>query len=454
MNNPNTTEKDNFRLESGVIKRQSYLLPGALVTTLFFLWGFSYGLLDTLNKHFRNVLGISTTETTYMQVAYFGAYFVMSIPASILSKRFGYKRTIILGLALYVIGALCFYPSAVNLSFGGFVASLFVIATGLATLENCANAYITIIGSRKNVSLRINIAQGFNGLASCVAPIVASYAFFGGSEDTTNNNLDSVKWTYIGVACGVFCIAVLFCFTKIPEVDEEAIIVEEAKLSGEVARRPSLLSPHLLLGALAQFMYTGAQVCVASLFMFYSNEVGRFPDSRGSILLSVGQACFTVGRFVAAILLKKYRAEYLMSFFALAAIVANIFVIAMKTTATTYALIVIMFFESIMFPTIFALATRDLGRNHKRGSALVIMGVSGGAVLPPVQAVIHDKVNINISFVIPLIAFVAVFFYSIMGSKWIRYVVEDLSVNADTMSQESKKKYVDNPSNNTTGSST
>ncbi|CAO3662884.1 unnamed protein product [Rhizopus stolonifer] len=433
--------------ETNEIKRPSYLVPGILVTTLFFLWGFSYGLLDTLNKHFRNVLGISTTQSTYMQVAYFGAYFIFSIPASLINKKFGYKRAMIFGLVLYVIGALCFYPSATYLSFGGFVGALFVIACGLSTLETCANTYIAIIGSRESASVRINIAQAFNGLASTIAPVVASYAFFGGSEDDTSgasSNLDSVKWCYIGVACGVSVIAALFCFANIPEVDEEAIMAEDTKNTGEIARRAHLYSPHILLGSLTMFMYVGAQVSVASMFMFYTAEVGQMADSKGSIILSIGMACFTVGRFVSAILLKKFRADHLMAAFSIGAIIATIFVIAMKTPATSYALLVVLFFESTMFPTIFSLGTKDLGRNHKRGSAMVIMGVSGGAVLPPIQAVAHDHANVNISYIIPLIAFVVVLFYSLVGSKWIMYVDDEIQVIHDgdsgNLSSGSEKK--------------
>ncbi|KAG0188322.1 hypothetical protein DFQ28_004987 [Apophysomyces sp. BC1034] len=254
---------------------------------------------------------------------------------------------------LYVIGAICFYPSAVTRQFGGFVGSLFVIACGLSTLETSANTYITIIGDPKWASFRINLAQGFNGIASVIAPIIASYAFFGGDDGTTGN-LDNVKWAYIGVAC---------------EVDEEALMAAEAETSGQVAQRASLASPHLLLGILAQFLYTGAQVAVASLFMFYGAEVGGFKDSHSSQLLSYGQLCFTVGRFVGAALLRKYRPDRLMAVFAAAAVITNVFVVAMKTSATTYALLVILFFESIMFPSIFALATKDLGRNYKRGAS-------------------------------------------------------------------------------------
>ncbi|OBZ83407.1 Glucose/galactose transporter [Choanephora cucurbitarum] len=427
--------------ERGLSPKQSFLIPGILVTSLFFLWGFSYGLLDTLNKHFKNVLGITTTESTYMQVAYFGAYFIMCIPASMISKRFGYKKAMIFGLCLYVIGAICFYPSAVNLSYGGFVASLFIIASGLATLESTANTYITAIGSRSKASLRINIAQSFNGLASCVAPIIASFAFFGGAEDQTTDtskSLDSVKWTYIGVACGVAAIALLFCFANIPEIDEEALMAEEARETGEVARRASLTSPHLVLGAITEFLYTGAQVAVASMFLFYSSEVGQIPDSRGSILLAIAQACFTIGRFVGAFLMKKIRPDHLMAIFATCCMISNIFVIAFKTPATTYVLFAILFFESILFPTIFALGTKDLGRNHKRGSAMIIMGVSGGAVIPPLMGVAHDHSNVNIAFVIPLICYGVVLFYALVGSKWIKYVDEDIGGVV-----EQKEVYVD-----------
>lgn len=266
------------------------------------------------------------------------------------------------------------------------------------------------------------------------------------------------------VTIGVSVIAVLFCFANIPEVDEEAIMAEDTKNTGEIARRAHLYSPHILLGSLTMFMYVGAQVSVASMFMFYTAEVGQMADSKGSIILSIGMACFTVGRFVSAILLKKFRADHLMAAFSVGAIIATVFVIAMKTPATSYALLVVLFFESTMFPTIFSLGTKDLGRNHKRGSAMgkfeissqfcttfltfllikVIMGVSGGAVLPPIQAVAHDHANVNISYIIPLIAFVVVLFYSLVGSKWIMYVDDEIQVihdgDSEDLSSGSEKK--------------
>ncbi|KAI8144897.1 major facilitator superfamily domain-containing protein [Fennellomyces sp. T-0311] len=403
---------------------ESYFIPGALVTTLFFLWGFSYGLLDTLNKHFQEALGITTTETTYMQVAYFGAYFVISPIASVILKRLGYKKTIILGLLLYVLGALCFYPSATNGVYGGFVGSLFTIASGLTILENCANTYIAIIGSRRWASLRINLSQGFNGIGTTISPIIAAYAFFNG-DDSQVDNLDSVKWCYVGVGCGVFCIAIIFCFARIPEFDEEAQMRAEAQATGTAVRRASMKSPHLWLGAITQFIYTGNQVAIASMFIFYAADVGGYASSYGSLLLALGQMCFTIGRFIGAALMRWFRADYLLAFYSVGAIIATICAVAVHTREATYSLMVILFFESIMFPTNFALGTRDLGRNYKYGAPILIMGVAGGALFPTLMALTRDNRDIHLAFVIPLCGFVIQFLYAVFGSKWVIYVDED-----------------------------
>lgn len=169
----------------------------------------------------------------------------------------------------------------------------------------------------------------------------------------------------------------LFTLAPIPEVDEDAILASEAAENDQVARCASIWSPHLILGFITEFLYTGTQVGIASMFLYYSSGVGKMDDHFGSILLAVAQGCFTIGRFVGAGLLRIFKAEHLMAVYSACAAIVCIFVIAMRTPSTTYCLLIILFFESIMFPSIFALATKGLGHNHKRGSSLVIMGVGG-----------------------------------------------------------------------------
>ncbi|KAI8578789.1 hypothetical protein K450DRAFT_245536 [Umbelopsis ramanniana AG] len=441
--NPGIAASLKRLLNGGEGHGTQYLIPGALVTFLFFLWGFSYGMLDTLNSHFQSVLGISKLQSTWLQVAYFGAYFVMGFPlwppAGHIMQRFGYKKGIIFGLCLFVIGAICFYPAAISLQYGAFVGCLFVIACGLGTLENAANPYITALGSPRWASFRINAAQAFNGVGTFISPLIASKAFFGNTDDSTASTADklvSVKWAYVGIGCGVFVIMLLFCLAKIPEIDMEAEIVEE---SGE-KKRASMWSPHYLLGIVAQLLYTGAQVSLASFFINFGTDVGGFSKAASSTYLSYGQIAFTVGRFVGTFLMRFMSSSNLMGIFAVIVTILNIVVVAVPNPNMTFLLIVIMFFESIMFPTIFALATKDFGRNYKTASSRVVACVCGGAIIPPLQGVIAEKRGTQFSFMLLIFCYAYVVFYSFFGCHWIKYVDVDDRTDLDDIQQEVQEK--------------
>ena len=201
-----------------------------LVTTLFFLWGFAYGLLDVLNKHFQNVLGITKLQSTGLQVAYFGSYFVFPpLVGGPVIRKWGYKTGIMLGLGLYVAGALFFWPAAKYLSFGAFVAATFVMACGLSELETAANPYISVLGDPKTASFRLNFSQSFNGVGSFVGPLIASHAFFSGQNQT---NLTSVQYVYFGIAVSVGLIAIGFAFIHVPEISDE-LMLEQAVATGD-----------------------------------------------------------------------------------------------------------------------------------------------------------------------------------------------------------------------------
>lgn len=243
------------------LKGRQLIYPLSLAISLFFLWGFSYGLLDVLNKHFQNVLRITRLESTALQIVYFGGgYFCFSPIAAELLKRKGYKITIVTGLALFAIGAIFFWPTAqystpanAKRAFGGFIVCTFVIACGLATVETAANSYATIIGNPKSASMRLQFCQSWNGVASFIGPLIASKLFFSG-EDVSN--LDNVKYVYISVALAAVLVAVLFIFSKIPEVQ----IDDEDQSNATDEKKPLWKEYNMIFAFVAQFCYVGAQV--------------------------------------------------------------------------------------------------------------------------------------------------------------------------------------------------
>src|SRR5947207_4329828 len=284
-----------------------------LVTTLFFLWGFAYGLLDVLNKHFQNVLGITKLQSTGLQVAYFGSYFVFPpLVGGPVIRRWGYKTGIMLGLGLYVAGALFFWPAAKFLSFGAFVAATFIMACGLSELETAANPYISVLGDPKTASFRLNFSQSFNGVGSFVGPLIASHAFFSGENKT---NLTSVQYVYLGIAVSVGLIAFGFAFVHVPEISDE-LMLEQAVATGdaEIASRPLHKQWHTIFGFVAQFVYVASQVTLASFFLNYVTEVDhKITDAVASNFLSVALATFTIGRFISTGLMKYFKPRHILA---------------------------------------------------------------------------------------------------------------------------------------------
>ena len=207
--------------------KNKFLLPLILVTSLFFLWGLAYGLLDVLNKHFQESLNITKTRSTLLQAAYFGAYFLVALPAALFMNRYGYKKGIIAGLLLYAAGAFLFYPAAQQSSFNFFLLALFIIASGLACLETAANPYVTVLGKPETSEFRLNLSQCFNGVGSFIGPIIAANLFFGDANE--KSDLGSVQFVYIAIGMVVLLIAGLFVRTALPEIAESELVSESVQ---------------------------------------------------------------------------------------------------------------------------------------------------------------------------------------------------------------------------------
>ena len=393
---------------------KNYTLPIILVTSLFFLWGLAYGLLDVLNKHFQETLNITKQRSTLIQAAYFGAYFLIALPAGVFMQKVGYRKGIITGLLLYAIGAILFYPSAQNESFSFFLLALFLLASGLTFLETAANPYITVLGKPETSEFRLNLAQSFNGVGSFLGPIIGGALFFGGKPTAGSSQLDTVKYVYIAIATVVLLVAFLFFKIPMPEVKEEELVRDKKEYSGKKLFEHS----HFVWAIVAQFFYVAAQVGIAALFINYCTEKNVGIDNeRASYLLSGSLVLFTIGRFAGTAMMKIIAPHRLLAIYAL----INIFLCAVVVIApgiiSVYSLMAIFFFESIMFPTIFALGVKNLGVYTKKGASYIIMSIVGGALVPVLMGSLAQSHSTPFSYTVPLVCFIFVFIFAVYGYK-------------------------------------
>ena len=390
--------------------KNKFLLPLILVTSLFFLWGLAYGLLDVLNKHFQESLNITKTRSTLLQAAYFGAYFLVALPAALFMNRYGYKKGIIAGLLLYAAGAFLFYPAAQQSSFNFFLLALFIIASGLACLETAANPYVTVLGKPETSEFRLNLSQCFNGVGSFIGPIIAANLFFG--DTTEKGDLGSVQFVYIAIGMVVLLIAGLFVRTALPEIAESELVSESVQDT-----KPLSAHPHFINAVAAQFFYVAAQVGVAALFINYCTEAGAGINTpEAAYLLSIAMLLFTIGRFAGTALMRTIAPNKLLSIYALVNILLCVLVITLSGWISVYALMAIFFFESVMFPTIFALGVKDLGHHTKKGSSFIIMSIVGGALVPYAMGMLSERSTAT-AYAIPLVCFVVVAWYGWKGYK-------------------------------------
>ena len=377
-----------------------------LITTLFFMWGVSYGLLDVLNKHFQETLNVTKAQSGLLQAAYFGAYFIVALPAGYFMQRHGYKAGILAGLSLYAIGALLFVPAAMVNNFSVFLFALFVLACGLGCLETAANPYATVLGDPNGAERRLNLAQSFNGLGQFVGPMIGGSLFF--TQVNQDAAQDTVKITYVVIACVVIAIALLFKRTALPDIRESA--------SQHIQQPGATLwqQKHFVGGVIAQFFYVAAQVGVGAFFINYATEHWHgVTNQSAAYMLSVAMICFMLGRFFSTWLLGRVKPAAMLAAYALINIVLCTIVMLGAGDVSVVALIAIFFFMSTMFPTIFALGVKNLGQATIQASSFMIMAIVGGAIMPYFMGLISDKVSTAVAYSLPLMCFIVVLAYAL-----------------------------------------
>lgn len=398
------------------ITEPQFRLGFMLVTTLFFMWGLSYGLVDVLNKHFQEALHITKAQSGLIQAAYFGAYFVIALPAGLFINKKGYKAGIILGLSLYAIGALLFVPAAMQLTFSFFLFALFVLALGLGCLETAANPYSAALGDPTTAEQRLNLSQSFNGLGQFFGPLIGGLFFFSDSGVEASGDFTAVTYTYVGIAVIVIILIALFAKANLPDLRESEAKLDAANIKNSSA---SLWSyKEFKFGVITLFFYVAAQVGVGAFFI--NLMVETWPQSssqQGAYFLSIAMLAFLIGRFISTALMSKIAANKLLMIYA----IINTALCAVILSGTDYvsviAAISVFFFMSSMFPTIFAMGVKNLGSKTKIGSSFMIMAIVGGAVMPYFMGKMGDHFGTHVSYALPLVCFLIVFAYALSYKK-------------------------------------
>lgn len=395
------TKPGLFRTADG----KKYLWPFVLVTSLFFLWGLAHSILDVLNKHFQETMeGVGKTESALVQAVMYGGYFVMALPAGQIIKRYGYRAGVITGLLLYGIGALLFIPGGQLLSFPFFLFSLFVIGCGLTCLETSANPYVTVLGNAEGAARRINLSQSFNGLGWIVGPLIGGHFAFAVGADKGSI---AIPYAIIGVV--VLCVALVFAQVKLPEVQADGV----AQTASAHATDSLWQHRNFVYGLIALFLYVAAQTGINSFFINYVTEHASVSNVNASLLLGFGgMGLFMAGRMGGSWLMLRVRAERVLLYCAVGATLAMAVLLSGAGVAGVAAFMLCYLCESIMFPTIFALALKGVGQHTKRASSFLIMSIVGGAVAPVLMGLIADHASMAMAFIVPLCCFVVIAAYA------------------------------------------
>ena len=409
------------------------LFAVALITSLFFIWGFALNLNPILIPHLKKACQLSDLQSSLVDSASYFAYFLLPIPAAQFMKRYGYKGGILLGLIIFSVVAFLFYPASIVRNYAFFLGALFIIFSGAAFLETAANPYITVIGDPAGATQRINFAQSFNGLAAVLAPFVGGLVILSGKTLTAaqesamspsqlneylNKEASSVQMPFIIIGVGVLIVAILLFRTHLPVIVEEGEGMEHHESLSVFQRMGSLFKEkNLRAGVIAQFFYVGAQACVGSFFIRFSERVAGMDEKLAANYLTAAMLAFLAGRAIGTFLMTFINPVKLLAIFGITNVALIVLSVFLHGKFPVFALIGVEFFMSIMFPTIFSLAIRGLGGKTKEGSSLVIMAIVGGAVFPPIMGRLSDMTNIQVAYLVPAACFLFVFYFAVKNLK-------------------------------------
>ena len=389
-----------------VAERQN-LLPFALVSILFLLWGLANNMTDTLLAAFKKVMLMSDSQTSLIQFAFYGSYFCFALPAALFVKKFSYKAGIILGLMLYAGGAILFLPAAKAESYLFYLVAIYILAGGCSVLETTANPYILSMGSAETATRRLNIAQSLNPIGSIMG-IILSKQFI-----LRDISLNSISETYMGLGLVLLAIMIIMLMSRMPEGKDE----EKGCIS--VSFKRLIKNKRYTWGIVAQFFYVGAQIGVWSFTIRLVMQELNIEEANAATYYLASIICFCLARFFFTWLMKFYHPAKLMAWASAADIILCLIVILMSGSGmiAVTALVLISFFMSLQFPTIYGIALEGMNEDAKIGASGLIMAILGGALLTPLQGYVSDVFGVSVSYAVPLVCFVVVLWYSLANCK-------------------------------------
>jgi len=412
---------DDVHIHTQPWENKNYNFALFALTSLFFIWGFLTSLNDILIPHLKNVFSLSYTQAMLIQFCFFGAYFIVSMPASSLVQKLGYQKGIVVGLVIASFGCFAFYPAATMASYPIFLAALFVMASGITILQVSANPYVTALGSSESASGRLSMTQAFNSLGTTVAPLFGALLILGATTSGIEHLSDAqfksqeaqaVQLPYLFLAFSLMLLAVIFAKLKLP-------IIESHQNDAKEENQSSLLDyPHLLLGAVGIFVYVGAEVAIGSFLINFLNEpsIGGLTESDAATYISFYWGGAMIGRFIGAIVMQRIKAGKVLAFNSIVAAILTTTAILSSGYLAMVAIILVGLFNSIMFPTIFSLALNGLAASTSKGSGLLCLAIAGGAVIPMLQGILADSLGLQLSFFLPMLCYLYICYYGLKGS--------------------------------------
>ncbi len=393
----------------------SYRTAFSFFVILFFMWAFLTEMNGVLVPFVKKVFDFGYAQAILVQFCFFIAFALMAIPASRLLERIGYRRGIILGLAAMGVGCLLFIPASRMVVFPLFLGALFVLATGVTMLQVAANPYVAVLGRPEGAASRLNLAQGFNSVAKIIAPLFGSYFILKGLSDLPKAEAAAaVQWPYIGLGVALFLVAGVFFFIRLPDMEDIAALQAGPAEKGS---KTIWEYPHLLLGAVAIFMYVGAEVAVASYMINFVGleHIAGLEEADAGRYLSLYWGGLMVGRFVGAALLQKLKSQWLLALNAVLSILLLFVAVSTSGAVAMWSLILLGLCNSIMWSNIFTLAIDGLGSLTSQGSGLLVTAIVGGAVIPLLMGLLADRVGLQPSYLILVVCYGYILFYALRG---------------------------------------